>query len=71
MKNPRLSVKYAMTLFFLIDFMKEKHYAPLVSEIAEHFGLAGNSIRYRLMELEKKIISRFCGMRRVACAGSM
>lgn len=69
--NPRLSKKHAKVLFFLLDFQKEKRYAPIVSEIADHLGSGYGAAMSCVLALEKKITSRSCGTRRVASAGLM
>ncbi len=60
-----------MLLYFLIDFQKTNPYPPRVSEIAAHFGVANGTAMGRLLTLEKKITSKYCGMRAGASAGSV
>lgn len=71
MSAPRLGQKYAGVLFFLIDFQTENRYAPTVSEIARHFKMGWGAALGCVLKLEKKIISKSCGMHMVVSAGSM
>lgn len=69
--SPRLSKRQANALYFLIDFMREKRYAPSLTEIAQHFDVSYGAAMSWALALEKKITSRSCEMLRVASAGLM
>jgi len=71
MSVPRLPKKLAMTLFYLLDFQREKRYPPTISEIALHFGVSYGAAQGWALTLEKKITLRFCEMSAVASVGSM
>lgn len=66
-----LEKKLARTLYFIIDFQKEKRYPPNLGEIARHLDVAIMTAKRYIYALEKKITSKSCGMETVLYAGSM